>query len=443
MSNISAESVYYENFRRVMVVNDSLEKVLVAAAPLRHFLLRMNRKDMVSSVEDQIVQLYAKRYIEDVQLMSKDSPRTFIVGILDYLANHKTADFVRAVILASNKTVAGLVKNKRFKEAYDVAEMAFRFAQQHKGYHGPRAISRGFELASYLDGRGENRCTDEGLRKQLLQLSSSIIKEILQVCRDQKINFAQVQLPELNQVIALLGEQQDYKTLEWLLNTLWNNREAQRAWPPQVLLNLGRRLVCARYLAKHSTESIRLCEDIVYNMRRVYGARHPVTLETCDLLAQLYTSTGQQCQSQAAHDKSAALLAGEYFKRPSSADADDEDEDTAAAILMEHGVTIDEDGDGVQDEDQVDRAALAKQHLRLLKFAFQRLGAWPKQYNAYEKLNADVFATFGAQLQGVEGVEKWSPNGFGKGKAESTEGAFGGVKDWQIASVPFGVSSAA
>lgn len=249
--------------------------------------------------------------------------------------------------------------------------------------------------------------------------------------------------------------------LQWLLNTLWNNREAQRAWPPQVLLNLGRRLVCARYLAKHSTESIRLCEDIVYNMRRVYGARHPVTLETCDLLAQLYTSTGQQCQSQAAHDKSAALLAGEYFKKAifvyedvlrwlvagrdgdGSADADDEDEDTAAAILMEHGVTIDEDGDGVQDEDQVDRAALAKQHLRLLKFAFQRLGAWPKQYNAYEKLNADVFATFGAQLQGVEGVEKWSPNGFGKGKAESTEGAFGGVKDWQIASVPFGVSSAA
>lgn len=36
----------------------------------------------------------------------------------------------------------------------------------------------------------------------------------MKICREQKINFAQVQLSELNELIALLGEQKDYDTLE-------------------------------------------------------------------------------------------------------------------------------------------------------------------------------------------------------------------------------------
>ncbi|KAI7689845.1 hypothetical protein KC322_g11618, partial [Hortaea werneckii] len=250
------------------------------------------------------------------------------------------------------------------------------------------------------------------------------------------------------QLIGLLGEQGDYETLESLLSTLWNTRDAQRSWPSQVLLNLGRRLICSRYLAGHPIKAIRLCEDIAYNLRRVHGARHPVTLETYGLLAQLYTSAAQQYQKGAEKDKSSASIATDYFKKAifvhedvlrwlvggssEGAEEDDDDEDTAATILKENGVSIDEDNDGQADEAGVDRVTLAKDHLGLLKLAYQRLGNWPKNYGVYERLNADVFKVFGSQLQGVEGVEKWQSKGFGAGKAESQSGLFEGVSDWEI-----------
>ncbi|RMY02353.1 hypothetical protein D0868_08011 [Hortaea werneckii] len=448
LSDIIAENVYFEQFRRVMKQRSGLDKIVMAAAPLRYFLIRRNRKDMAQSLEEQIVQLFIQRDTADLTLLSQDSPRIFILGILDHLGARKTVNFVRAVILASNKSLASLIDNNKFAEAYDVANIAFIYAQYHKGYHGPKAISRGFELASYLDGRGENRCPDENLRKKLLQLSNSIIKEILKICQEQKINMAQVQLGELNQLIGLLGEQGDYETLESLLSTLWNTRDAQRSWPSQVLLNLGRRLICSRYLAGHPIKAIRLCEDIAYNLRRVHGARHPVTLETYALLAQLYTSAAQQYQKSAEKDKSSASIATDYFKKAifvhedvlrwlvggssEGAEEDDDDEDTAATILKENGVSIDEDNDGQADEAGVDRATLVKDHLGLLKLAYQRLGNWPKNYAVYERLNADVFKVFGGQLQGVEGVEKWQSKGFGAGKAESQSGLFEGVSDWEI-----------
>ena len=69
-------------------------------------------------------------------------------------------------------------------------------------------------------------------------------------------------------------------------------------------------------------------------------------------------------------------------------------------------------------------------HLRLLKFAYQRYGDWPKSYATYEKLNADVFRYF--ELKGIEGVEKWNAKAFGRGKAESGEGTFAAISDWDI-----------
>lgn len=224
LSDTIAENIYFEQFRRVMKQRSGLDKIVIAAAPLRHFLLRRNRKDMAQSLEEQIVQLFIQRDTADLKLMSQQSPRIFIVSILDHLGARKTTNFVRAVILASNKTLSKLIENNKFAEAYDVANIAFIYAQYHKGYHGPRAISRGFELASYLDGRGENRCPDETMRKKLLQLSNSIIKEILKICQEQKINMAQVQLAELNQLIGLLGEQGDYETLEVSMNSSYAYR---------------------------------------------------------------------------------------------------------------------------------------------------------------------------------------------------------------------------
>lgn len=214
MASLSAEAFMYGNFKQLVKNKAPLDRLLLAAAPLRCLLLRANRTSFIAVVDHECVHIFEQREASNVQLLSKESPRHFIVGILQHIANRKCNEFVRAVILASNGTLKKLVDTNKFADAHDIAKMAFMYAQHRKGYRGPKGISRGFELASYLDGRGENRCPDPELRKKLLQSSNKIVKDIVAICRKEKINFTQVPLKELNELIVLLGEQQDYDTRE-------------------------------------------------------------------------------------------------------------------------------------------------------------------------------------------------------------------------------------
>lgn len=193
-------------------------------------------------------------------------------------------------------------------------------------------------------------------------------------------------------------------------------------------------------------------------MRRVYGIRHPATLDTFHLLAQLYTSVGNRYQKAAgAGDKAAPTLAQQYFRKAmlvhedllrnlvyeGTAEDDDEDDfDSTEAILSRYGgsengstVAGDMDQSGeLAGSQSLDKGSFVKDHLRLMKLAHQRYGGWPKSYGEYERLNADLFRRFGGDLKGVEGVEKWNTKAFGSGKAESSEGAFEGCKAWEFAS---------
>lgn len=183
-------------------------------------------------------------------------------------------------------------------------------------------------------------------------------------------------------------------------------------------------------------------------LKRVHGIKHKATLETYDLLAQLYTTTGQYYQREVGRDNAAAGLAADHYKKAlfihedvlrwllndrtgGSAGGDDDDDDTAASILADHGIKHEAEQSGNSLSD-AQRNELIKHHLHLLKLAYQRLGQWPKQYAQYEKLNADLFRAFGDQLKGFEGVEKWQAKGYGGGKAESNEGTFAGSSSWEI-----------
>lgn len=188
-------------------------------------------------------------------------------------------------------------------------------------------------------------------------------------------------------------------------------------------------------------------------MRRAHGPRAPVTIETYELLAQLYTSMGQTYQSKASSEKTGPL-AQEYFKKAlgvhedilrlvvhehGTGDDSDDELDTTAYLLAKEGIDVKkQEGQPTQalDAENIDRSAIALRQLQLMKLAYQRLGGWPKSYEEYERLNAQVFRTFGsdAKWKGVQGTEKWSAKDFGNGKAESQDGAFRGIEDWALGS---------
>lgn len=163
-------------------------------------------------------------------------------------------------------------------------------------------------------------------------------------------------------------------------------------------------------------------------------------------------------QTAAKGDKAAGLVAQDYFKKAmgihevvlrsmvnaqsgEAGDGEDSDDefDTAAALLAREGVNPKrpiKKTSAALDASQIDKSVVARKHLYLLKFAYQRLGSWPKPYAEYERLNAQIFRLFSSEAswKGVEGTEKWDAMGFGAGKAESQEGSFGGIKDWAFGS---------
>jgi tetratricopeptide (TPR) repeat protein len=214
MSDLMMEYIYFEQFSKALQNNESLVNILLAAAPLRSFLQHHKREDMVKIVEEQAVGIFVKRDASDLNPLSKESPRIFLVRILDYLGNGKNKDFGRSVILASNDSVSKLTKSKQFPEAYDIANLGFMYASKQDGYNGPRSISLGFRLASLLVGSEGEKTSNAALRTKMLQLSNRIVRKIIEISKKLDINFAQVQLYELSELSVLLGEQQDYETLE-------------------------------------------------------------------------------------------------------------------------------------------------------------------------------------------------------------------------------------
>lgn len=214
MASLTIEYIYFEQFRQTLINNESLTNILFTAAPLRFFLRQNGQDEMITVVEDQAVGLFEKRDAQDLHTLSKETPRIFIVGILDHLGSGRNKDFNRSVILASNDSTAKLTKSKKFPEAYDIANLGFLYASKHDGYNGPRSIGMGFKLASLLVGRNSEKATDAGLRKKMLDLSNKIVRKILDICKALNINFAQIQLFELSHLSVLLGEQKDYDTLE-------------------------------------------------------------------------------------------------------------------------------------------------------------------------------------------------------------------------------------
>ena len=78
---------------------------------------------------------------------------------------------------------------------------------------------------------------------------------------------------------------------------------------------------------------------------------------------------------------------------------------------------------------------MARQHLWLLRLALERAGGWPpKGYAEYERLNADVFARYPAEMAGAAGVERWDLAAFGQGRASAGDDLLqpGDLADWGL-----------
>ncbi|RHZ49083.1 hypothetical protein CDV55_100440 [Aspergillus turcosus] len=442
LAALTTEYVYFEDFRRLISSKSStIQTVTVSAARLYHFLVANDRQAAAARVFDDFLSYFAATESKRVNLTEISRVKILVITILDHFSSHHSHDFVRSVGIAGVHRVIELLKDQRYEAACDLALASFKYLSAHDVYRSAAIVKFAFILGMTISGRDVVPRPDDAIRKKLLEVSAVIIQDALRVIDGLKIDLSQIGLHHLNNLIGLLGEQQDYQTLAWLLNKLWNSREAQRTWKPYITLALGRRLVLARYLVGDSMAALRLAEDIVYNCRRVHGACHPATLDTSVLLSQLYIGVGQRYQSH----KNGQEMANRYYKKsaalhenllrifsdPSFAELECGLDNSMSLDGSTYDLDLGEPVGHVPDGERVRR------HLYLLKLAVQRLGDWPKDYSEYERLNADLFREFVTDLKGVDGVEKWDLKAFGAGKAEGNEDMLETeFKGWEFLDAP-------
>ncbi|EED17341.1 NACHT domain protein [Talaromyces stipitatus ATCC 10500] len=437
-SSLTTEYIYFEEYRsQLRSTSTTLQSLTFNAARLHAFLLSRERHSIATRVYEDFLNYFLGTEGKRIKLTEISQARIFTLTLLNYFSVHSTKNFLRSIGIASYEHTQQLITDKRYDAAADLALAAFRYISAHEEYRSTSILKFVFQLGLAVAGRNTVPASDEGARSKLLKVSSVILQEAFKVVKELKINLTRLSLGHLNNLIALLGEQQDYRSLSWLLTLLWNSRDAQRSWPPSVTFALGRRFILVRYLVGEVTGALRLAEDIVYNCRRVHGPRHPSTLEMSVLLSQLYTSVAQRYQNQ----KSGQEIAHRYYKKSAAVHENilRVFSDPSFAELEGGDMSMSMDGSTYSMEfgnvasSSWTEGQHVRQHLALLKLAIERLGDWPKDYSEFERLNADIFREFKEDLNGVEGVEKWAPKKFGSGKAERNDDLLDtNIKSWEI-----------
>lgn len=450
--DVLAEALYYDRFISAVTAAVDFKVVLFAAAHLRAFLIERKRTAYFVTMEALVAASFRQLNHKILNGCSDAAVSSFVSAILIYFSTHLSAkNVVYSAGYAAVERMRVLIKENNHKAAYELATCTYRYLMGREGLDDPSELGLGFQLALLLAGRGYSAPQDAALRNAMLDLSRKVLTEVLDICEKAKISLASLNLEDLNEIICLMGDQKDYRKLQSLLTKLWSSREAQSSWSEETKLSLARRLIETHFVAGDRAAALRLCEDIVYNVRRVHGSRHTHTLSFVALLGRLYTSTALHYASHPATDKNAHALAKTYLRKAmgvqeaalkdcvevrGGAESDD-DEDLDSEIGSATGTPP--AAGALSGSAQVAVSMeYVRLHLLLLKRAFQRLGGWAKDAREYDQVTVSVWDRYGSDLKlGKDNVlaAHWNAKMFGNGKAEGDEDLFTAPKGWSIVSV--------
>ena len=218
MADLLTETTLYESYTRCHKSETKIELIIAHGARLRAFWHSRKHLDQVQTLQDQIFEIFLKKWGSVIKTR-REATFMFFISLLQEIRQVRPDIRMGDVACQSgNKKIRVLLTEGNYQQAYEVALCAFQFINHHRGYHELHNVGHGFKLSALMAGRGLERPSEKPiepqLRKQMLDLSRSVIREVLQACKDSKIDFVRLQLRELNDLVGLLGEQQNYVDLQ-------------------------------------------------------------------------------------------------------------------------------------------------------------------------------------------------------------------------------------
>ncbi|KAI0025146.1 hypothetical protein F4780DRAFT_792715 [Xylariomycetidae sp. FL0641] len=299
IAELLAEMLFYERFTVCIQKKAKVDIVLLHAARVRDIIFRSDRGQDFDIVEGQALEYFVAKEQTIAKILPRTAVRDFVRLLLVYFSPRASPKDSAAFVASTGHAAVAELKTyldaQKYKEALELARCTYMFLMAHEGLDDPSEIAIGFRLCLMMAGRGEYKhiAVAKEVHDGMLALSHTILGEVFDICKKNKIDLYRCPIGELNELIALLGDQKDYARLKWLLTTLWDRRQGQ-PWSPEVMLALGKRLVEARFQTGEVLPAIRLADDLVYNV-----PRHKQTLEMYALLAGICTSAAQRFQEEA------------------------------------------------------------------------------------------------------------------------------------------------
>jgi hypothetical protein len=385
MSELMSESLLTEAYIKAKKNNAPFDTVFGYGTRLRSFLKSKQRKE-ATRVEEELLEIFTHKIVGNRQIDKAAIRQFFDMVIAEFGKDQQDVTVLKIVAEAILRSF----NENQFQRGYSLAVLVDAYMHHYDGFHSQVKIETAFKVCLYLTGHGTKKCTDAKLHQSMLHLSRTLLKEVLQAAKAIRLSLTTFPIEVLNSLVGLLGEQQNYDDLEWILHELWTSRHTQSSWPPSTVVTIGRRLIECRFSMGNRHSAIHVAEDICYNLRRVWGPLDKTTLEMSSLLAEMYTAVGQHAKAMAVHEE----------------------------ILNQ--ITSDEiDLDEVAPEEA---ASIATRHLDLLKHSHARNGGFPADKDAasYTELYRALESQLGSQQAWKTGIssgavlspDKWSAKGF-------------------------------
>ena len=215
MADYLTENLMLDAYAQALTQKTRFETTMLCGARLRYFRRSRYHDARDSRIENELFESFLRTMGSSIRT-SKTTTRTFFGILLEETG--KSQHEIQLVKAGSNSGTAAVrvyLEQCKFQEAFELATCVWQFTSSQQGFNDQEVISSGFKIALYLAGRNAKRCEENSqLRRQMMGLSREFVQEILRASRHINVDFTKTPISELNELVSLMGEQQNFSDLE-------------------------------------------------------------------------------------------------------------------------------------------------------------------------------------------------------------------------------------
>jgi hypothetical protein len=209
MSELMSESLLTEAYLKAKKSNASFDAVFGYGIRLRLFLKSKERKE-ATRVEEELLEILTHKIVANKPVDKAATRQFFDIVVAEFGQDQQDVTVLKRV----SEAVLRSFNENQFQRGYSLAVLVDAYMHHYDGFRSQVKIETTFKICLYLNGHGTKQCTDASLKEKMTNLSRVLLKEVLQAAKAIRLSLTSLSIDELNNLVGLLGEHQNYDDLE-------------------------------------------------------------------------------------------------------------------------------------------------------------------------------------------------------------------------------------